>query len=67
MIQGSAQAQSMCEKEFIRSFIKKVLAGNEERAKDINEAVAKVENPKKRKKPSLPCNYCDKRFTGIRE
>ena len=68
MIQGSVQAQSMCEKEFIHPFIKKVLAGNEERSKDINKAVATVcVNPKKRKKPSLPCHYCDKRFTGIRE
>jgi hypothetical protein len=42
----------MCEKEFIHPFIKKVLAGNGERASDVNEAVAKASVvTKKRKKP----------------
>ena len=58
----------MCEKDFIRPFIKKVLVGNEERAIEVNEAVAKASTfSKKRKKPSLSCDYCDKRFTSIRE
>ena len=55
MVQGSIQAQSMCEKEFLSPFIQKVLSGKEETAGEINKNVAKI-NPKKRKKQSLPCN-----------
>ena len=55
MVQGSIQAQSMCEKELLSPLIKKVLSGKEETAGEINKNVAKI-NPKKRKKQSLPCN-----------
>ena len=40
MIPGSLQAQAICEKDFNRPFIKKVVVGNEERTINVNEAGA---------------------------
>ena len=68
MIQGSLQAQTMAEKDFLRPLVEKVLSGKETSIKAFNHKVAKTElNSKKRKKVFFPCDYCNNSFSSIQE
>jgi hypothetical protein len=66
MIQGSFQAKSMAEKEFLLPLLEKVLSGKEASVGAFNQKVAKTEIiSNKRKKVYYPCDYCDTSFPSI--